>query len=69
MCYAILRVKYKAASEQPALITVEEEKDFDSKVEEVINRPEVQKVVWFFPVGGKQLVSRWETFNPDYTKE
>lgn len=67
MCYAILRVRYKAVNEQPALIAVEKEEEFKGKLDEVCLRPEVAKVTWFMPHGCRELVSRWE--ETTYMKE
>lgn len=67
MCYAILRVKYKAVNEQPVHLPVEREEEFKGKIEEICGRPEVAKVTWFFPHGCRELVSRWEETN--YVKE
>lgn len=61
MCYAIIRIKYKAVNESPALIAVDgSEIDLQEKIGEICTRPEVQKITTFYPHRSRELVSEWK---------
>jgi hypothetical protein len=59
MCYAILRVTYKAATDQ-TFHTVETLAELDGKVAEIQQRPEVRKVQWFLLAGHVERVEIWQ---------
>lgn len=59
MCYAILRVTYKAATDQ-TFHTVETLAELDGKIAEIQQRPEVKKVQWFVLAGHVERVEIWQ---------
>ena len=61
MCYAILKVRYRSATERNAFTEVELERDLESKIEELKARPEVASVTVFKGVETHSLVQEWRT--------
>jgi hypothetical protein len=60
MCFAIIKIDYRNATEQPQLVQVDTPEDLVPKIEEIKNRPEVKKVTWFIKYMSTELVSAWK---------
>lgn len=59
MCYAILRVTYKTATDQ-TFHTVETPAELGGKVTEIQQRPEVKKIQGFILAGHVERVEIWQ---------
>jgi len=60
MCYAILKIDYRNASEPHALVVVETADELMGKIEEVQKRPEVQRVTWFIRHMSREVTQTWK---------
>lgn len=60
MCFAVIRVSYKVASEPATLAEVASEEELLKKIEELSNRDGVRKITYYKPHKTIELVSEWK---------
>lgn len=64
MCYAILKVRYRSATERDAFIEVEALEQLNVKLSEVKDRAEVTSVTIFSRGPTHKLVTEWRVEEP-----
>ena len=64
MCHAILKVRYRSATERDVFIEVEAPEQLDSKLAEVKDRAEVASVTVFKQGPTHRLITEWRVEEP-----